>query len=59
MDKRGITFACMNSASEGKDTLSTFALKFKDASIVEEFREAVSEYKGKTAAVLKTPENSP
>ncbi|KAE9467819.1 hypothetical protein C3L33_00284, partial [Rhododendron williamsianum] len=59
MDKRGITFACMNSASEGKDTLSTFALKFKDASIVEEFRESVTEYKGKTAAVLKTPENSP
>ncbi|KAH8521067.1 hypothetical protein H0E87_002207 [Populus deltoides] len=38
MDKRGITFACMNSIGEGKDSLSTFALKFKDSSIVEEFR---------------------
>ncbi|KAE8718409.1 Coatomer, beta' subunit isoform 1 [Hibiscus syriacus] len=54
MDKRGITFACMNSTGEVKEGLSTFALKFKDASIVEEFRD-----KGNTAAVLKTPENSP
>lgn len=59
MEKRGITFACINNASEVKDTLSTFALKFKDGSIVEQFREAVTEYKSKTAAVLKTPENSP
>ncbi|KAE9453449.1 hypothetical protein C3L33_14623, partial [Rhododendron williamsianum] len=59
MEKRGITFACMNSAVEGKGDLSTFALKFKDASIVEEFRVAVTEHKGKTATVLKTPENSP
>jgi len=59
MEKRGITFACMNSTGEGKGDLSTFALKFKDASIVEEFRVAVTEHKGKTAAVLKTPENSP
>ncbi|XP_059638519.1 nuclear pore complex protein NUP50A-like [Cornus florida] len=59
MEKRGVTFACMNSTGEGKDGLSTFALKFKDASIVEEFFAAVAENKGKTAAVLKTPENSP
>ncbi|XP_022964514.1 nuclear pore complex protein NUP50A-like [Cucurbita moschata] len=60
MDKKGITFACMNSTSEGKDGLSTFALKFKDASIVEEFRAAVTEHKGKASStVLKTPENSP
>lgn len=59
MEKRGITFACINNASEVKDTLSTFALKFKDGSIVEQFHEAVTEYKSKTAAVLKTPENSP
>ncbi|XP_038898125.1 nuclear pore complex protein NUP50A-like [Benincasa hispida] len=60
MDKRGITFACMNSTSEGKDGLSTFGVKFKDVSIVEEFRAAVTEHKGKAAStVLKTPENSP
>lgn len=59
MDKKGITFACVNSTSEGKDGLSTFALKFKDASIVEEFRAAVTEHKGKASTVLKTPENSP
>ncbi|KAI3455399.1 hypothetical protein Pfo_012062 [Paulownia fortunei] len=59
MDKKGITFACMNSAGEGKDGLSTIALKFKDASIVEDFRSAVMEHKAKTPAALKTPENSP
>ncbi|XP_022724889.1 nuclear pore complex protein NUP50A-like [Durio zibethinus] len=59
MDKRGITFACMNSTGEEKEGLSTFALKFKDASIVEEFRAAVMAHKGKATAVLKTPENSP
>ncbi|KAL2243364.1 nuclear pore complex protein NUP50A-like [Sesamum indicum] len=60
MDKKGITFACVNSASEGKDGLSTIALKFKDASIVEDFRAAVMEHKAKPPVVaLKTPENSP
>lgn len=59
MDKKGITFACVNSVSEGKDGLSTFALKFKDASIVEEFRTCVMEHKGKTPVAMKTPENSP
>ncbi|KAL9463363.1 hypothetical protein AB3S75_001219 [Citrus x aurantiifolia] len=59
MDKKGITFACINSATEGKSGLSTFALKFRDASIVEEFRTAVAAHKDKTTAVLKTPENSP
>ncbi|GFZ04143.1 NUP50 (Nucleoporin 50 kDa) protein [Actinidia rufa] len=59
MEKRGITFACMNSTGEGKDGLSTFALKFKDSSIVEEFRATVTEHKGNTAVVLKTPDNSP
>ncbi|KAL0661348.1 hypothetical protein Bca4012_098185 [Brassica carinata] len=61
MDKKGITFACVN--SEGRDGLSTFALKFKDPTIVEEFRVAVDKHKGskpiETAAPLKTPENSP
>ncbi|CAK9174633.1 unnamed protein product [Ilex paraguariensis] len=60
MDKKGITFACVNSIGEGKDGLSTFALKFKDVVIVEEFREAVEEHKAKvTHVALKTPENSP
>ncbi|KAF8048696.1 hypothetical protein N665_2430s0001, partial [Sinapis alba] len=63
MDKKGITFACVNSVSEGKDGLSTFALKFKDPTIVDEFRVAVDKHKGskpiETASTLKTPENSP
>ncbi|KAG9448976.1 hypothetical protein H6P81_008941 [Aristolochia fimbriata] len=59
MDKRGITFVCINSATEGKDGLSTFALRFKDGSVVEDFRGAVTEHKGKKTASLKTPENSP
>ncbi|CAA7057953.1 unnamed protein product [Microthlaspi erraticum] len=65
MDKKGITFACVNSVSEAKDGLSTFALKFKDPSVVEEFRAVVEEYKESKPAVveasapLKTPENSP
>ncbi|KAG4380764.1 hypothetical protein AAZX31_15G013300 [Glycine max] len=59
MDKKGVTFACINSASEGKGGLSTFALKFKDGSIVEEFKATVMEHKGETSTVLKTPENSP
>ncbi|OUZ99731.1 Ran binding domain [Macleaya cordata] len=60
MDKRGITFACLNSSTgEGNDGLSTFALKFKDGSVVEEFRTVVTAHKGKKTTVLKTPENSP
>lgn len=59
MEKKGVTFACMNSAGEGKNGLVTFALKFKDSSFVEEFRGVVDAHKGKKAAILKTPENSP
>lgn len=59
MDKRGITFVCVNSAGEAKENLSTFALKFKDGSIVEQFRGVVEANKGKTSGDLKTPENSP
>ncbi|XP_050233867.1 nuclear pore complex protein NUP50A-like [Mercurialis annua] len=59
MDKRGVTFACMNSTGETKDGLSTFALKFKDASVVEEFQSAVAAHKDKIDQALKTPENSP
>ncbi|XP_050380870.1 nuclear pore complex protein NUP50A-like [Argentina anserina] len=59
MEKKGVTFACMNSVDEKNDGLSTFALKFKDGPIVEEFRSAVTEHKGKTSTAMKTPENSP
>ncbi|KAL1565124.1 nuclear pore complex protein NUP50A-like isoform X1 [Salvia divinorum] len=59
MDKKGITFACVNSAGEGKDTLSTFALKFKDPSIVEDFRAEVNKHKSTAPVALRTPENSP
>ncbi|KAI3670482.1 hypothetical protein L1987_87817 [Smallanthus sonchifolius] len=62
MEKKGITFACLNSTGEGQNGLTTFALKFKDPSIVEEFRSVVMAHKGipSTGALnLKTPENSP
>ncbi|XP_016578659.1 nuclear pore complex protein NUP50A isoform X2 [Capsicum annuum] len=59
MDKKGITFACVNSAGDVKEGLSTIALKFKDASIVEEFRASVMEHKDEKAGPLKTPQNSP
>lgn len=50
MDKKGITFACINSAGEAKGGLITVALKFKDSSIAQEFRESVSVHKGKEAS---------
>jgi len=56
MEKKGVTFAC---ASEGKDRLSTFALKFKDGSIVEDFKTAITAHKGEASTTVKTPENSP
>ncbi|KAM7255375.1 hypothetical protein ACFE04_026077 [Oxalis oulophora] len=64
MENKGITFTCVNSKSErkdGGDYLSAFTLKFKDPSIVDEFRAAVMAQKGSgnKAAILKTPENSP
>ncbi|VVA97791.1 unnamed protein product [Arabis nemorensis] len=67
MDKKGITFACVNSVSEAKNGLSTFALKFKDPTVVEEFRAVIEKHKESKPAVveeaaaapLKTPENSP
>ncbi|CAH9080465.1 unnamed protein product [Cuscuta europaea] len=55
MDKKAVTFACINSASGSGGNLVTFALKFKDSSFVEEFRAAVAEHKG---CPEKTP-NSP
>ncbi|PON36023.1 Talin [Parasponia andersonii] len=59
MDKKGVSFACVNSTGEAAGGFSTFALKFKDPTIVEEFRAAVTVYKGKASTVLNTPENSP
>ncbi|KAE9588043.1 hypothetical protein Lal_00003153 [Lupinus albus] len=60
MEKKGVTFACINSAIEDKGGLSTFALKFKDWSIVEEFKAAVLAHKGETkATAVNTTEDSP
>ncbi|MFS7950503.1 putative Ran binding domain, PH-like domain superfamily, nuclear pore complex, NUP2/50/61 [Helianthus anomalus] len=61
MEKKGITFACLNGTGEGQNGLSTFALKFKDASLVDEFRSVVMAHKGNfTPAVdLNTHETSP
>ncbi|XP_010503629.1 PREDICTED: nuclear pore complex protein NUP50B-like [Camelina sativa] len=65
MDKKGITFACVNSINEAEKGLSTFALKFKDPTVVEEFRAVIEKHKEskpsvvEAAAPLKTPENSP
>uniref|UniRef100_A0A7N0TS84 RanBD1 domain-containing protein n=1 Tax=Kalanchoe fedtschenkoi TaxID=63787 RepID=A0A7N0TS84_KALFE len=59
MDKKGITFACINSNGEGKGSLSTYALKFRDGPVADEFHAIVESHKGATTAVLKTPENSP
>ncbi|KAJ6813230.1 nuclear pore complex protein NUP50B-like [Iris pallida] len=59
MDKKGITFACINSAGDSVGELATFALKFKDSSFMEEFRGVVAAHKGPKDNVLKTPENSP
>ncbi|KAL5574661.1 hypothetical protein UlMin_016360 [Ulmus minor] len=59
MEKKGVSFACMNSTGEGSGGFSTYALKFKDGSIVDDFRAAVTAHKGKTTTALNTPENSP
>lgn len=59
MDKKGVTFSCINIAGEGRDGLTTCALKFKDLGFVEEFSGVVTEHKGKKAVSLNTPENSP
>ncbi|KAM0880311.1 hypothetical protein ACQ4PT_033682 [Festuca glaucescens] len=60
MDKKGVTFACINSIGEAPSVLTTFALKFKDTGIREDFKAAVETHKAKKASdALKTPENSP
>ncbi|KQK17226.1 nuclear pore complex protein NUP50A isoform X2 [Brachypodium distachyon] len=60
MDKKGVTFACINSIGESQSGLTTFALKFKDTGIREDFKAAVETHKGKTAPdALTTAEDSP
>ncbi|XP_010468198.1 PREDICTED: nuclear pore complex protein NUP50B-like [Camelina sativa] len=65
MDKKGITFACVNSINEAEKGLSTLALKFKDPTVVEEFRAVIEKHKEskpsvvEATALLMTPENSP
>ena len=61
MDKKGVTFACMNSIGESPSSLATFALKFKDTGTREEFKDAVESHKTSKEpdAQLNTPENSP
>ena len=60
MDKKGVTFACVNSIGESQSSLATFALKFKDTFIREEFKAVVETHKARKASdALKTPENSP
>jgi len=60
MDKKGVTFACINSIGNSPSGLTTFALKFKDTGIREDFKAAVEMHKAKKASdALKTPENSP
>ncbi|KAL5231295.1 hypothetical protein ABZP36_030071 [Zizania latifolia] len=60
MDKKGVTFACMNSIGDSQSALVTFALKFRDTGIRDEFKAAVEMHKARKASdALKTPENSP
>ncbi|RCV09622.1 hypothetical protein SETIT_2G044000v2 [Setaria italica] len=61
MDKKGATFACVNSIGESQSGLTTFALKFKDTATREEFKGTVEAHKTNKApdAPLKTPEGSP
>ncbi|KAJ3693262.1 hypothetical protein LUZ60_008742 [Juncus effusus] len=71
MDKKGVTFACVNSAGEKELGLglATFALKFKDGGVRDEFKEVVAAHKGEKEREseeereseddLKAPGNSP
>ena len=65
MEKKGIIFACVNTATERKDLLLTYirfqvetSCKFKDVSIIEKFSSAISAHKDKPVIGSKTPENS-
>jgi Ran-binding protein 3 len=59
MDKKGVTFACLNSIGESQSGLATFALKFKDTATREDFKAAVETHKTKAPDALNTPKNSP
>uniref|UniRef100_A0A0C9S3C7 TSA: Wollemia nobilis Ref_Wollemi_Transcript_15314_2303 transcribed RNA sequence n=1 Tax=Wollemia nobilis TaxID=56998 RepID=A0A0C9S3C7_9CONI len=57
MEKRGFTFACFNNAGEAIEGLATFALKFKDSSIADDFQAATEAHKGRSLTESKTREN--
>lgn len=57
MEQRGFSFACINSAGDGKDGLATFALKFKDSLVAEDFRAAIEAYKDRSPAQSRVLEN--
>ncbi|KAF3774140.1 Nuclear pore complex protein, partial [Nymphaea thermarum] len=59
MEKKDITFSCINSAVEGRNTLSTFALRFNESATEDAFRTAVMDHTGKKIAGLEAPESSP
>ena len=59
MESRGVTFACINSAAEGREGLTTYALKFRDSMVATSFQDIVNLHKGGSSLGLKTPENSP
>ncbi|XP_037463972.1 nuclear pore complex protein NUP50A-like isoform X2 [Triticum dicoccoides] len=61
MEKKGVTFACVNSTGDSPTGLTTFALKFKDTGVRDDFKAAVEAHKAKKAsdAMPKTPESSP
>uniref|UniRef100_A0A453SU20 RanBD1 domain-containing protein n=4 Tax=Triticinae TaxID=1648030 RepID=A0A453SU20_AEGTS len=61
MEKKGVTFACINSTGDSPGRLTTFALKFKDTGVRDDFKAAVEAHKAKKAsdAMPKTPESSP
>jgi Ran-binding protein 3 len=40
MDKKGVTFACIDSIDESPSALTKFALKFKDPGIRKDFKAA-------------------
>ncbi|KAL9269239.1 Nuclear pore complex protein NUP50A-like protein [Drosera capensis] len=59
IDKRAISFACVNTTTEKNDSLTTYALKFKDGSSVKEsFSSAVAAHKGEAAQPANTDETS-
>lgn len=58
MEKRGFSFACINSSGDGKDGLATFALKFKDSLTAEDFQAAIEAHKDRSPSESRVPEIS-